>query len=91
MTFGVGSAVTSIAAIGFCAGVPLTVYHIIQMARIANRKPGTPFSTNVFVNTFNAITLPADLTKRGRFHRRRLLQSIALLVGSIALMIIVGR
>jgi hypothetical protein len=83
-------ALSVLGPIAFAGALLLTLYHLVQMAKTANRQPGSPFSVNVFANTFAVIQSGSDLTKRGRFHRRRLFLSFALLAGCALLMRIFG-
>jgi len=86
----VGFAVQIIGPIAFAAGLSLTLYHLFQMAKTTNRQPGSPFSVNVFANTFAVLESAADLTEQGRRHRRWLFLSFVVLVGGILLMYIFG-
>jgi hypothetical protein len=83
-------AIQIIGPIAFAAALSLTIYHLFQMAKTANRQPGSPFSVNVFANTFAVIESAADLTERGRHHRRWLFLSFALLLSSALVMRIFG-
>jgi hypothetical protein len=56
---------------------------MIQVARA--RKPDAPLRTSIVVNPLNAVMYPAELTERGQHHRRRLMLSIVLFVGSVLL------
>jgi tellurite resistance protein TehA-like permease len=83
-------AIQIIGPIGFAAALSLTLYHLVQMAKTTNRQRGSPFSVNVFANTFAVIESAADLTERGRVHRRWFFLSFVVLLCCILLMYLFG-
>jgi hypothetical protein len=90
MSHRVTIAIQLIGPVGFAVALSLTLYHLVQLTKTTNRQPGSPFSVNVFANTFAVLESGSDLTERGRFHRRWFFLSLALLVCCALLMRIFG-